>query len=188
MEQLYHKIHKLGSRVRVSNLTLGYLDLRSRVLFRLQSNTEKSFDSQTGTMSTCIDSYRICTPFPFLKRVLYRNMLKVFDSQTKDTQVSFLAPQFKKRPEGRFLNWGATGNRTQIEGSTNLSVNRYTITPILFLILLKLLFYTRKTFKKKAYWQDVASDDKPNIKADAIAEHRHQVHHCLITNACRDIR
>jgi hypothetical protein len=55
---------------------------------------------------------------------------KSFDSQTQVKQFTCLAPQFKKRPEGRFLNWGATGNRTQIEGSTNLSVNRYTITPI----------------------------------------------------------
>ena len=33
--------------------------------------------------------------------------------------------------------WGTIGNRTRIEGSTNLSVNRYTIVPMTFLASLK---------------------------------------------------
>lgn len=45
-------------------------------------------------------------------------------------QFTYLVPQYKKPSNESFLYWGTTGNRTQIEGSTNLSVNRYTIIPM----------------------------------------------------------
>ncbi len=47
--------------------------------------------------------------------------------------VTPLGPHMKKTDtKSVFFIWGPTGNRTQIEGSTNLSVNRYTISPTLF--------------------------------------------------------
>lgn len=46
-----------------------------------------------------------------------------------------LSHPLRKNPlAGTFTPWAATGNRTLIEGSTSLSVNRYTIAAIILLI------------------------------------------------------
>ena len=48
-----------------------------------------------------------------------------------DEGHSLSRPDMRKAPFGAFANvWAATGNRTLIEGSTSLSVNRYTIAAI----------------------------------------------------------
>jgi hypothetical protein len=53
--------------------------------------------------------------------------IPAFDSQTKAKQFAFLGTPKEKRTNVLFSFGVPTGNRTQIEGSTNLRVNRYTI-------------------------------------------------------------
>ncbi len=54
-------------------------------------------------------------------------MTVTFDSRTEAKQFASLAVHYAKIPGRGFCSWAAIGNRTRIEGSTNPSVNRYTI-------------------------------------------------------------
>ncbi|MDQ5971180.1 MAG: hypothetical protein QG566_126 [Patescibacteria group bacterium] len=95
----------------------------------------------------------------------FARMEKSFDSQAHVKQFTCLAPQLKKTLSG-FFNWGATGNRTQIEGSTNLSVNRYTITPIYNSLYSKerFIIYTRKTLINQSLVRSREYIKKQNCK------------------------
>lgn len=111
--------------------------------------------------------------------------------EKKPKNQFFMKKTFTMKLAGSFYlfnnhNGEATGNRTQIEGSTNLSVNRYTIASINF----KLFSYSKFSLILLAFKQKVVYFKNVMIKitVEKRAENKHHVHQCFNLKSWMEVR